>query len=1192
MRLEKIVLNGFKSFAEKTEFVFDESITAIVGPNGCGKSNVVDAVKWVLGEQSKKSLRSSQMTDVIFSGSSTRKPSGMSEVSMFFSGVSDSSGEGSTDLQITRRLYRNGDSCYLINNKAARLKDIRERFMDTGIGVSAYSIIEQGQIAQLLTASKTERRLIFEEAAGISKYKAHKKEAARKLEKTEQRMLRVADVFNELQKQLRSVRLQAGKAKNYVEYKKRLDKLRMSYSLAEYHELKERAKTSKERLDSLNDSFSEVVSEIAKNDTENARLQDSIVSQENQINETDRTLISIISKIEQKKDRIEYLQKRAEELKQRKTTAADRIHFLEEQSTKFDGQIEGCKYRLKENEKTAEEKGSKLSEMQEMMRGVNMECADINAELEEEKATVLETVRKSAQLKNELESIQNYRQNLTNQYEKAKEKAASIEKQLNVVSSDKITYQQSLETLTERIDHLQQALDAKDEMMEQISDKLAENNNVLASLRQDKSAVDRELHLLVEMENKREGVGKAVKEVLELKDSQPEAADSVECLLAEIIETDTKYATALEAILEEKADWLVINNTDKFLEQSREIAENGRINALSLEDIAEEANQEPRERCEGKRAFIELIKTEDRYRPLLKRLLRGTYLADNVQEAVAASKAVPECCFVTVNGELASNGYIIKTGNMGKNTALISRKSRMNELESEIEAINGQIENVQSQIDEDTTQNNELAAQSRELREAMHQANSEKVDAQTKLQVVTQSIENLEKDLPAAKKEAEDVNQQIEDSYEKQKTIRKQLNETEEAGSRRNEKIEELQALLDEKKSLHDELSSQLTELRIAIGQTTVTRNAITQEINSLKAQMERAKIALQSASNDLTGNDEQVNQTRRNILDIESEISELYAQKEKAQLDVSRLRKETSSLVETRQQIERKLSEYRSRQSELEKQIHSLDLQLNEIRIKSEDLVQRVAEELELDLEQEYNGYEHQSDVDWQQVKEEINELKGKISRLGNVNVDAIDELAELEEREKFLSEQIEDLDKSKSQLQQLINKINKDSREKFRLTFEQVRNNFKEIFRKLFGGGKGDIMLDIESDEDILECGIEIIAQPPGKGAKSISLLSGGEKTMTAIALQFAIFKTKPSPFCFLDEVDAALDEANNERFNLIVKEFEQYSQFIIITHAKRTMSIADKLFGVTMQQQGVSKQIMVRFDKENENNPVEVA
>ena len=1191
MRLEKIVLNGFKSFADKTEFVFDESITAIVGPNGCGKSNVVDAVKWVLGEQSKKSLRSSQMTDVIFSGSSSRKPSGMSDVSMFFSGVGgEDNGE---QLQITRRLYRNGDSSYLINNKSARLKDIRELFMDTGIGVSAYSIIEQGQIAQLLTASKTERRLIFEEAAGISKYKSHKKDASRKLEKTEQRMLRVADIFNELQKQLRSVRLQAGKAKNYVEYKERLDRLRMSYSLAEFDSLTKRGKDKAAQLSGLNDRFSRVVAEIAKKDTESSTLREAIISQETLINENDRKLISVKGKIEQNYDRIEYLKKRSEELKQRKTTAADRIHFLEQQKAKLEGEIAGCEYRLSENEKISKEKGEQLSELQDMLHSMSMEAADISAQLEEEKASVLETVRKTAQFKNEIESIAGYRNNLVEQFDRAKQKAQSIEKQLSTVSADKESYTGKLQTLTERLTHLQEAMDTKSSMMEQLSEELVEKSAIISSLKQDKSGIERELKVLVEMENKHEGVGKAVKEVLSLKDSPESNLDSVECLLADIVETDIKYAMALEAALEDKADWLIVNDAEKFITQCESCSEKGRINALSLDRLKNPSEKDMSDNQGVLCRLSDVIKTADKYKPLIKSLLANTFVAKSLNDALAISKTLnSEYSFISLQGEVVSAGYIIKIGSSGTGGALISRKSRMTELQGELDTINSQIETLQLQMDNTAVQNDELAAQSKELRDTIYEANTEKVDAQTKLQMVSQSIDNLQKDLPAAKQEAQSAEAQIDASYERQKQLRAQLNEIEDVGSRRTEKIEELQNILSEKKALQEELNSQLTELRIAIGQTTVRRNAITQEINSLKAQIERAKIALQSSLSDLDAGDEQDSQTTRNILNIEATISELYAEKEDCQLKSSYMRKETSSLVEQQQQAEDALRQSRHEQSELEKQIHALDLEVNEIRIKTEDLTQRVAEELELDIQAEYQNYESVEDTDWEQVRREINDLKGKIARLGNVNVDAIDELQELENREKFLSEQIEDLNKSKARLEQLINKINKESREMFRITFEQVRENFKEIFRKLFGGGKADVMLDVEECEDILECGIEIIAQPPGKGAKSISLLSGGEKTMTAIALQFAIFKCKPSPFCFLDEVDAALDEANNERFNLIVKEFEKYSQFIIITHAKRTMSIADKLFGVTMQQQGVSKRITVKFDKAEEKTPLEVA
>ena len=396
--------------------------------------------------------------------------------------------------------------------------------------------------------------------------------------------------------------------------------------------------------------------------------------------------------------------------------------------------------------------------------------------------------------------------------------------------------------------------------------------------------------------------------------------------------------------------------------------------------------------------------------------------------------------------------------------------------------------------------------------------------------------------------------------------------------AQRSERIDQLEKTLAEKKKLLEQCAGELTELKVAFGQGQEQKKATAQQIVSLENQIQNGKAALVSAQNNITACNEQIQQSHRDIQNIEAEISELFAQKETTGNQSIMLHEQVEQMLKQRKELEETLKLKRQEQSQLDEQIQQIKIELSQLEVKSADLVQRVAEELQMDLAAEYQNYKAE-EINWDAVRDEIAELRGKIERLGNVNVDAIEQQDELEKRNDFLTGQIEDLNKSKNQLLQLISRLNKESIDKFATTFEQIRINFQEVFRKLFGGGRADILL--EQPEDMLESGIEIMARPPGKETRSISLLSGGEKTMTAIALLFAIFKTKPSPFCFLDEVDAALDEANNERFNLIVQEFRKNSQFIIITHAKRTMSIADVLVGITMQQKGVSKKISVKFD-----------
>ncbi len=1190
MRLKNIILNGFKSFADKTEFNFDSNITAIVGPNGCGKSNVVDAVKWVLGEQKKKSLRSSQMTDVIFSGSSSRKASGMAEVTITFEDVSGSDNETS-ELEVTRRLYKNGDSQYLINNKTCRLKDIKERFMDTGVGVSAYSIIEQGQISQLLNASKAERRVIFEEAAGISKFKAHKKEAQRKLERTEQNLLRLADIINEVQKQLRSVKLQAGKARNYVEYNDRLKKLHLSYSLAEYDKLTRKTKQTLERQNKLNDSFGLIVADVARNDSLIEELRSRISQKETQINNNDNNLIAIKSKIEQHLERIEYLKNRIAELHERKSSASGRIHSLEEQNARLEGTLAGCQYNLQNNEQDAREKEGQLATLQDMLHEINLECTTLNAQLEDEKSGVLDTVRRTAQLHNEIKSMGDYRENLSNQKNRLFEKISSSESQLEKMLTDKAVYQARMDDISDVINQLQSNLDEKRELIEVLDAQISERAESMSELKESRSAVESEIKILTNMESNREGLNKGVKKILHAKNNEG-LFSYIDGIVADILRADNRYAKAVEAVLGSKADSLIVTSTSKFTADRDKIdAFGSRIEAICLDRInsADTSIDLSNHDCVIDK-LSNLVHYDPEYKNLVSTLLGKAFLIDNIDNAMAISKEAGNgYLFVTPEADILENGCFLKVGKLSKGIGIISRKSRLHELSKDLDSINSKIADMQDFIDESNNQSEHINEICRELRTSIYEANTEKVNTNTKLEVVSQSIDSLEKQQPAIKNEIDAIESQIKESVEREYESKQKLQELETVNTQRSDRIEELEMQTQEKKAFQEELSSQLTDLRIEIGQATVKRNALRNEISSINSQLQRGRISIESARSDMLGSDEQVSQTNRNILNTQADVSELYVEKEKAQIAASELKKDAAELIAALSAADATLRLKRSEQTEIEKQIHEVDLASNELKIKTQDLIQRVEEQLGLNIEEAYASYEEE-DMDWDLVRKEINELRSKISRLGNVNVDAIDELDELEKREEFLSEQIKDLESSKGQLEKLIEKINIESREKFRETFEEVRANFREMFRKLFGGGKADVTLE-EEGGDILDCGIEIIAQPPGKGAKSITLLSGGEKTMAAIALQFSIFKSKPSPFCFLDEVDAALDEANNERFNLVVKEFEATTQFIVVTHAKRTMSIADTLFGVTMQQQGVSKKISVQFASE-QDSPAAVA
>ncbi|MHC4355393.1 MAG: coiled-coil domain-containing protein, partial [Planctomycetota bacterium] len=564
-------------------------------------------------------------------------------------------------------------------------------------------------------------------------------------------------------------------------------------------------------------------------------------------------------------------------------------------------------------------------------------------------------------------------------------------------------------------------------------------------------------------------------------------------------------------------------------------------------------------------------------------------VVDSVKDAAElAGRVAKGCKCVTLAGEFADTDGMVKLGPLGKATGLISRKSRLRQLQDTIANIGEEVTEIEDQIDKSNQTKIHLDRLCKDLRTAVYEANTEKTQIISKLGAIEQNIKRLKEEEPLIASEIDLLAEQIEQAVQKEYDSKQKLHELEVVNNQRTAHIEQLEARYSEQKQQQETSGARLTDLKIALGQITEQSKALKQALASLQSQMQENRTASAAAREETNSCIEQIAEAERDILNCESGVSELFVEKEESQQESRQLQSEVERLGEEKRQTEELIRLKRSEKSQAEQKANELRIELSQLEVRMQDLVERVREDLQIDLAEAYEDYTHQ-DVDWDAIREEISTLKGKIERLGNVNIDAIDEQEALEQRHDFLTTQVQDLNSSRGQLQQLINRLNKKSREKFQQTFEEIRAHFQEIFRKLFGGGKADVIL--EDAEDILDAGIEVIARPPGKETRSISLLSGGEKSMTALALLFSVFKTKPSPFCFLDEVDAALDEANNERFNMLVQEFQKHSQFVIITHAKRTMSIADVLFGITMQVRGVSKKISVRFGEYDEE-PAAVA
>jgi chromosome segregation protein len=1182
MKLEKIVIHGFKSFADRTELHFNQPITAIVGPNGCGKSNVVDALKWVLGNQSPKSMRSGQMADVIFSGCSSRKPSGLAEVSLYFSDVRGL-GLEQEELEISRKLFRSGESEYSINKTPCRLRDVKNLFMDTGVGVNAYSIIEQGQIDQLLRSSSTDRRIIFEEAAGISKFKMHKKEALRKLERTEQNLLRLADIVNEVQKQLRSTKLQAGKARSWLEYSQRLKELRVNYSLAEYHKITTVSQQKKDDLAGWQERFAVTAAAVARYDAAAGELAARILETETQISRWDNTLVAARSRIEQHTERIGFLNGKVNELTQRKTAAIAQGHKFSEQIRQLEKELETCKSQLEENQEELTGQTEQLAAVEAILSQINLRFAEWQAKLEDEKSGIIDIVRRTAQLHNEIQSLSHYRDNLTGQKTRLCCRASQAQQQLTAWLTEKAQYEAKQQEIFSILSQLQSNLEVKRTEMEAIGGQKAISLNELSEAKQHRSALVSEGNVLRDMESRRQGVSDAIKAVLKERDRGGKG-DYIEGIIADVLSAAVQYSTAVEAALEGRTDTLLVNSTSRLLEDAalREKL-NGRLSILCMDRIepfADTADFADEPGVLGR--LVQFVRFDDVYAPLVWNLLGRVILVESLNVAMKLSARFgKQYRFVTPTGDVFTDGCVLNTGPVGKAAGLISRKSRIMQLEEETAALNERIRHLEQTLEQTEHKNVHLGELCKELRTSIYEANTEKVDVESRLRMVEQNIKRLSEEQPVLTDEIRLLEEEVRQSVQKEHDSRQKLQELEEISTQRTARIESIQQSLDEEQRAMQTHTAETTELKIQIGRIGEQQKSIRQRMAALGSQIQQSRTSVETSRTEALACDEQIEQTQRNVLATESTLCSLYVEKEQAQKESVSLHAIQQDMTVQQKENDQTLRVTRTEQADIEQQIHQLQLELSQLAVKEEDLCQRVREELQMELVAAYQSYTQQ-EIDWEVVRDEITELRSKIDRLGNVNVDAIDQQQQLEERYQFLAAQAEDLNQSKIQLEQLIERINVESREKFQTTFEQVRIHFQELFRKLFGGGKADIFL--ENPEDILESGIEIVARPPGKETRTISLLSGGEKSMTAIALLFAVFHSKPSPFCVLDEVDAALDEANNERFNLIVRQFQTMSQFIVITHSKRTMSIADMLYGITMQTQGISKKISVQFDHGN--------
>lgn len=1202
MRLKKLELFGFKSFAEKTEITFEDGITVIVGPNGCGKSNVIDAIKWVLGEQSVKSLRGNEMADVIFNGTERRPSLGYAEVSLTIQNNKGMLPLEYTEVCITRRLYTSGESEYLINKQASRLKDIRELFLDTGFGADTYSVIEQGNVDALLHSDAHERRMLFEEAAGISKFKSRKKSALSKLEHVEQNLLRVGDIIEELQKQLRSVKLQASKARKYQDHVEQLKKLKVGLSLRNYRDLKEKKVAVSEQINQIGGQGEKIVADVHELEIQLNEVEGRIEQLEQQLTEVQTERVNLEAQIAKNQDKIKYNHERIKELE------IQREKYLEQQKT-LESRIHETNNKIAETKEllsTLEQEIVRCIDTQKMketvQKQINLECDLLYHGIDERKSEVITILQKESSLQNEIGSLTTEKDALKNRKMRLVKRQEEIQSLINTLTSGHEEIVREKDALMEEFTSLDKNLSASKGRIQELVRIIRSLDEQINQQKQLKSSKISRHEVLMDYEMRSEGVEAGAKAVLEEVRKDPAAVKGIRGMVGDLLKVDLSYAVAIETALGERVQAIVTDTTDDALQAIAFLQKSQKGHAVFL----------PLDRADGRFAIPEeilqmpdvigiagkLVNTTEEVGKAVHGFLHNTIVVKNLHVAIALNGSVHGIRCVTLDGELLEPEGTISGGKRQGQVGIISRKSELKKIEEELIQIQLTLEKLEQDKCIYIEELSGLEEETAQLAKRIDQVNISKISKDNELAQNEQKQDGLTTEKKINENEIGEIDVEVEKACNRDMALQNELKSLSRQHSQLKQQVEESSILVKGKEQLKKGIQDEVTALKIGLAQKQEKKDGLSSTLNRLHIELKDMQEQVK-----YTVSESQICQQKK--LDAEKEIkhleffvNELEAKNTvvEGKIDVLRAEREDYDLkvIDGKSQLEEKRSEHK----QIEQQLQELRLKENEYHIRISNLEERVREEYQLELvnldastgeiklelstvQVESSGDAGQPQVNfWEAVSREIEELQGKIERLGNVNLEAIKEQDDLEIRETFLVNQRDDLQKSQEALQNLIQKINHTSRELFEKTYHEVRQNFQAMFRKLFGGGKADIIL--EENVDILEAGIEIIAQPPNKELRSITLLSGGEKVMTTVALLFAVFQTKPSPFCILDEVDAALDESNINRFSHVVKDFTKDTQFLIITHNKVTMSIADVLYGITMQEPGVSKKVAVKFEE----------
>ena len=1179
MYLKSIEIHGFKSFANKIVFQFHNGITGIVGPNGSGKSNVADAVRWVLGEQRIKQLRGASMQDVIFSGTETRKPLSYAYVAITLDNSDHQLAIDYDEVTVARRIYRSGESEYLINGTPCRLKDVNELFYDTGIGKEGYSIIGQGQIDKILSGKPEERRELFDEAAGIVKFKRRKAAAQTKLENEKQNLVRVNDILSELEKQVGPLEKQSEVAKVYLRKKEELKSLDINVFLLE-----------------------------------NKRLREQLASAEEKYNLASTELVETGEKYEGIKEEYERIQQEIESLDTAIEAAREQLTDTGLMRGKLEGEINVLKEQINSAHGSENHLNNRKAALEEEIAGKEQEKQDILTDKKDTDTQVQEIAEAAAKAKADLEAIQNKITELNNNIEAGKNtiigelnqratikskmgrfdtmmeqiniRKAELNSRLLRAKSDEVAREETVKKLEETFETVTEELR---KMTEQEAASELELGNIRenltgldAKLRETQTRFHQEqskLEALTNITERYDGYGGSVKKVMEQKEKEK----GIIGVVADIIQVEAKYETAIETALGGNIQNIVTDNEEtakhmiSFLKQNRL----GRATFLPLTSITKPQEFKNPEALKEKGVIgmaDELVGTEEEYRNVAKAMLGRIVVVDNVDNAVKiARKFDYGIRMVTLEGELLVPGGAISGGAFKNNSNLLGRRREMDELEKKVKKLSEDITTYNQKIEDTKSKRNKLRMDLEALKTEMQRKSIEQNTARLNISQARERMEEEAESAQSLKLEEQEIETKIFEIRSGKESITQELAASEELEKTTQEQILGFQKELESCRLEESEASAHAGEWEVKVEKMRQALDYKQANVDRIGGELERAQAELKEILEALTENAQEVERKKNNILEIEKTIAASHENQDasRKKLDEDLAKKEELSAKQ--KDFFRSREEMSERMNALDKEVYRLGEQKKKLEDGIEGQINYMWDEYEITLS-DAAGLRNEEMNDLPAMKREISGLKDEIRKLGNVNVNAIEDYKNLMERYTFMKTQHDDLVEAEKTLEGIIEELDTAMRKQFTEKFAEISREFDKVFKELFGGGKGT--LELMEDEDILEAGIRIIAQPPGKKLQNMMQLSGGEKALSAISLLFAIQNLKPSPFCLLDEIEAALDDSNVGRFAKYLHKLTKNTQFIVITHRRGTMEQVDRLYGITMQEKGVSTLVSVNL------------